>query len=332
MAYGGQESPEFEPIDLSKLVGEMLHLLDVSISKRAVLNIDLPERLPAVQANAAQMRQIVMNLITNASDALGEEEGVISVTVSPAPASPLEGKFVRLEVSDSGGGMTDEIRTRIFDPFFTTKFAGRGLGLAAVQGIIRRHGGVINVASAPGQGSRFEILLPATSEPAGQSCAPAGCAAAGEAGNLTRTVFIVEDEDSLRDAISKMLRRKGFDVIEACDGKTAVDLYRARASEIDVVLLDMTLPGIFGQEVLDELRRIQPEVKVIITTAYSRDWALTKVGEQQHWHYIRKPYSFGELMGLLAEVVPLRMSGKPADKSQGRSHRKPAGSVVSRLA
>ena len=119
--------------------------------------------------------------------------------------------------------------------------------------------------------------------------------------------------------ISKMLRRKGFDVIEARDGKTGVDLYRARASEIDVVLLDMTLPGIFGQEVLDELRRIQPEVKVIITTAYSRDWALTKVGEQQHWHYIRKPYSFGELMGLLAEVVPLRMSGKPADKSQGRS-------------
>ena len=309
MAYGGQESPVFEAVDLSKLVGEMLHLLKVSISKRAVLNIDLPERLPAVQANAAQMRQVVMNLITNASDALGEEEGVISVRVSPAPASSLDGNFVRLEVSDSGCGMTDEIRARIFDPFFTTKFAGRGLGLAAVQGIIRRHGGVIHVASAPGQGSRFEILLPSTGEPSGQAHAPRVSAAAGEAGDLTRTVFIVEDEDSLRDAVSKMLRRKGFDVIEARDGESGVDLYRARAREIDVVLLDMTLPGIFGQDVLFELRRIQPEVKVIITTAYSREWALTKIGGQQPWHYIRKPFSIGELMGLLAEVVPLRMSG-----------------------
>ena len=235
MAYAGQEDTVFEPVDLSGLLHEMLEFLKVSISKRATLNVTLPEKLPAVRANAAQLRQVVMNLITNASEALGEQEGVISVTVTQVQSGPSDsapnlsrGDYVRLEVSDTGCGMTEEIQSKIFDPFFTTKFAGRGMGLAAVKGIVRSHGGAINVVSAPGQGSRFEILLPCSSEPAREGHDKAVSSAAGEVASFAGTVLVVEDEDTLRLAVSKMLRRKGFTVIEAADGKAGVDLFRAK--------------------------------------------------------------------------------------------------------
>ena len=176
MAYAGQESTVFEPLDLSGLVKEMLQLLKISISKRALLTVDLPENLPAIRANSAQIRRVVMNLILNASEALGEDEGVISVALAHVrsardrfadrEAAPIRNDFVRLTVGDTGSGMTDEIRARIFDPFFTTKFTGRGMGLAAVQGIVRDHGGTINVVSVPGHGSRFEVMLPCTVQPA----------------------------------------------------------------------------------------------------------------------------------------------------------------------
>jgi two-component system, cell cycle sensor histidine kinase and response regulator CckA len=308
MIYAGQENPIFEPLDLSELVGEMLELLKISVSKRASLKIDLAKEVPAVRANAAQMRQVVMNLITNASEALGDSEGIISVTVAPANSGsdsiesdlPRE-SYLRLEVRDTGCGMTEEIQAKIFDPFFTTKFAGRGLGLAAVQGVVRGHGGTINVVSAPGQGSRFEILLRCNSEPA-ERRRRTSPALADDAERLAATVFVVEDEDTLRHAVCKMLRRDGVTVIEAANGKTGVDMFRARASEIDVVLLDMTLPGMSGQEVLGEMRSIQPGVKVIVTSAYSQGWARTVIGGQDPWLYIRKPYRFNELIDLLRKV------------------------------
>jgi two-component system, cell cycle sensor histidine kinase and response regulator CckA len=309
MIYCGEKTQAFGLVDISRLVGEMLQLLKVLISKRAILKVNLPEKLPTLRANAAQMRQVVMNLITNASEALGEKEGVISVSVaqvrswpdSSAP-NPPERDYLRLEVSDTGCGMTEEIQAKIFDPFFTTKFAGRGLGLAALQGIIRSHGGTINVVSAPGQGSCFQILLPCSSESERDGSDMAVSAVAGEVASLARTVLVVEDEDALRVAVSKMLRKTDFSVIEADNGKTAVDLFRASAQQIDVVLLDMTLPGMSGREVFEELRRIQPNVRVIITTAYSQDYALATIGRQQPWLYIRKPYVLSELMALLRSV------------------------------
>ena len=311
MIYSGQDQADFGSVDLSQLVEEMLELLKVSISKHAVLKTELRRNLPAVRGNAAQIRQIVMNLIINASEALGEKDGVINVSTSlvteglkqaagGARLSP--GPCVRLEVSDTGCGMTEDQKARVFDPFFTTKFAGRGLGLAAVRGIVRGHGGAIDLVTAPGRGSCFEVLLPC----AGQAVENAGeiavTASAGEAGRDDGTVLLVEDEDGLRLSVSKMLRRNAFTVIEAANGKIAVDLFRASASQIDVVLLDMNLPGMSGRNVLDELRRIQPNVKVIITSAYSQDWALTTIGGQQSLPYIRKPYHFNELMGLLRNM------------------------------
>ena len=307
MAYAGQEGELFKPVDLSLLVGEMLLLLKVAISKRAIFKVDLPSSLPAVRVNAAQIRQVVMNLITNASEALEEQEGVISLTVREIGAAdafqgdapnPPEGNYIRLEISDTGCGMTEEIQGKIFDPFFTTKFTGRGLGLAAVQGIIRAHGGTIKVESAPGQGARFTILLPCTVQ-AAEDTIEIPLPANRAVGNVFGTVLIVEDEEPLRLAVAKMLRKVGFTVLEAGDGRTAMDLFQASEPAVDIVLLDMTLPRMSGREVFVELRRIRPEVKVVLTTAYSEDTALLNVGEQRPWRFIRKPYSLSELAELL---------------------------------
>ena len=308
MIYSGEPCQSFELVDISRLVGEMLELLKVSISKRATLKLDLPENLCAVLANAPQMRQVIINLITNASEAIGEEQGVIGVTVAEQFSIPDSNgdepvrKHLRLEVSDSGCGMTKEIQAKIFDPFFTTKFAGRGLGLAAVQGIIRSHGGTIQVTSAPGQGSRFCILLPCGSQSTPANVDGQASSTIGQVRSLTGTVLLVEDEETLRLAVSKMLTRSGVTVIEAANGKSAADLFRAHAREIEAVLLDLTLPNMSGKEVLEELRRIRPDIKVIVMSAYSQDYVLGTIGGVQTWLYLRKPYHFTELTTLLSNL------------------------------
>jgi CheY-like chemotaxis protein len=211
------------------------------------------------------------------------------------------GYYVRLEVSDTGSGMTSEVQTRIFDPFFTTKSTGRGLGLAAVQGIVRSHSGAMKVVSSLGQGTRFEVLLPCVDlqvQPIPDIVAQAS-AREVEVANATGTVLLVEDEDTLRLAVSKMLRKKGLSVIEAVDGSAAVNLFRANEPDIAVVLLDITLPGMSGLEVFAELRRIRPDIKVIITTAYSQETTVPTGGDQQFWAFIRKPYQLNDLWNLI---------------------------------
>ena len=312
MIYSGQDDANFEPVGVSLLVKEMVQLLKASISKHAVLNAYLPEDLPPVNANPAQIRQVVMNLITNASEALQGKEGVISLSTDhirsgnalPAGAPDLPaGEFLRLTVTDTGCGMTEEIRSRIFDPFFTTKFAGRGLGLAGVQGIVRSHGGAIHVVSAPGKGSCFEMFLPCIHPRNRDKPRVASTSSPADAPASGGTILIVEDEEVLRSATSKMVRKAGFTVIEAGDGTTGVALFQANRGKIDVVLLDMTLPGLSGREVVEELCRVQPDIKIVLTTAYSRDLAVSAVGGKQSWHFIPKPYRLGELIDLLRNVI-----------------------------
>ena len=305
MAYSGQGTPGFEPVDISRVVAEMMQFLSVSVDKGSQLKVDLEPNLPAVRANAAQVGQIVMNMVVNASEALEAKEGVISVTVvraqrdSAGPTLP-PGDYVRLEVADTGCGMTEEIQGKIFDPFFTTKAAGRGLGLAAVQGIVRGHGGIMNVDSVPGRGTRMEIFFPCMREPAEEARGAAGSAANGNI--LAATVLVIEDEEPLRRAVSKQLRRNGLTVIEAGDARSAVNLFRVNAPNIDVVLLDMTLPGMCGRQVLEELRQIRPGIKVIVTSAYSEEYVLNVMKALKPWLYIRKPYQFTDLMDLLRKT------------------------------
>jgi two-component system cell cycle sensor histidine kinase/response regulator CckA len=318
MTYAGQESPTLEPLDLSLLVKEMLQFLKVSISKRALLTVDLPENLPAIRANAAQIRQVAMNLITNASESLGDREGLIFVRVEhvePGRDSALPIEHLRLVVSDTGCGMTEDIQSNIFDPFFTTKFAGRGLGLAAVQGIVRAHGGAINVVSTPGQGSRFEILLPCSGQVVKAGGDVPKSTSGVDGGAAEATILVVEDEQDLRVAVSKMLRKQNFSVIEAADGRGALDLFQTHQANIDVVLLDLTLPGMTGAEVLKELRRMRPHVEVVVTTAYSKDSAQMAMDEGQPWLFIRKPYHLSELTGLLRIACGRAKSSRQENES-----------------
>ncbi len=324
IVYSGQDQADFEPTDLSQLVEEMLQLLKVSISKRATLKSDLYKELPAVRVNPAQIRQILMNLIVNASESFGEKDGVINITTSlvsrreePAQCEATklqQSEYVRLQVSDTGCGIAEEARAKIFDPFFTTKFAGRGLGLAVVLGIVRAHGGVIDVTSTPGQGTTFEILLPRTSQQRQRDPVTISQASGEQDAWATATLLFVEDEAALRFAISKMLRKRGLAVIEAGDGRTAFDLLRNHEGKIDVLLLDMTIPGTPSDELVKEARRIRPEIKIILTSAYQQKMVMNRIESPQVRAFIRKPFRFDEVLRLLRDVLtqqPESVAGHP---------------------
>ena len=313
MIYAGQDQTNLvEPVDLSRLVGEMLELLKVSLSKRAVLNTNLDNSLPAAWGNAPQIRQLVMNLVINASEAIGEKEGVIQVTTARATigqgslanaALAAQHEYVQLEVSDTGCGMTEETRAKIFDPFFTSKFAGRGLGLAVVQGIVRDHGGAIDVVSAPGHGATFRVSLPCTSEKASRIQGAVRSPAAKQATAEVGTILVVEDEEVLRLAVSKALRKRGFSVLEASDGSAAMDLIRTRANDIDAILLDVTLPGVSSRAILEETGRIRPELKVILTSAYGKETVNALFAGLRVERFIRKPFPLGDLVQLLSDAL-----------------------------
>jgi PAS domain S-box-containing protein len=312
MIFSGQENEgPLEPVDLSLLVAEMLELLKVSISKRVVLKTDLHRDVPAVLGRASQLRQLVMNLILNASEATGEEGGVIRVAVSGTiPGSQVpnrrlhsaSGNHLKLAVSDTGSGIPKEVRAKIFDPFFSTKFAGRGMGLAVVQTIVRNHGGAINLVSAPGQGTTFEVFLPCAAAIADSSPSRGSVALSGKQPRSTGTVLTVEDESALRLPVVKMLRKSGFSVIEAIDGTSALELLGTH-HDIDVMLLDVSLPGVSCREVLEDARQRSPNIKVIITSAYSRETVEANFVGARIERFIRKPFEFGNLLAMLRDTL-----------------------------
>jgi two-component system, cell cycle sensor histidine kinase and response regulator CckA len=313
MLFGGQESAAFELVDASLLVREMIELLKVSISKHVILHAKLPRDLPKVRANPAQLRQVVMNLVTNASEAIGEREGVIRIGIAqvargpdshPAGAPNLpQGDYLQIEVSDTGSGMTADVQSRVFDPFYTTKLAGRGLGLSVTQGIIRGHDGSIHVVSEPGHGTTFQILLPYLKGSVEETANPISLNRAQRSTASIGTILVVEDNESLRRATSRMLRLRGFSVIAASDGSAAIDAIRAHKDDIDTILLDLTLPGIASREVFVEAKRLRPELKVILTSAYGKE-AVNDASFPglQVEHFIRKPYQLDDLESLLRET------------------------------
>jgi signal transduction histidine kinase/ActR/RegA family two-component response regulator len=319
MIYAGKESEPLGPVDVSRTVEEMLELLRVSASKHAALETDLAEDLPAVRASAAQIRQIIMNLVINSSEAIGETDGVIRVTTErvtvggdrsgATPRHVAEGDYVELEVSDTGRGMSLETQARVFDPFFTTKSAGHGLGLAVVNGIVRALHGAIQLASEPGTGSTFQILLPCAETTAGAADDPMPCIEKPVHSSRAATVLVVEDEDPLRQAVIKVLSKNGYSVIEASDGSTALKAMRAHRAPIDVLVLDISLPGTPSREVFEEARRLRPEMRVIVTSAYGADVAAASL-QVRIERFIRKPYSLGNLVDLIRQAVTAADEGR----------------------
>jgi PAS domain S-box-containing protein len=308
MIYTGQEREVPALVNVARMVEEMAELLKFSISKHAILHTDVDKNLPAVRSSAAQIRQIVMNLVMNASEAIGDRDGVIRLTTRRVTLGEDRfgwigedvsgGDFVQLEVADTGRGMTSETQARMFDPFFTTKPLGHGLGLAVVSGIVRELAGAIRVASEAGKGTRFQVLLPCALGTAEASPSPNSQT---ESTRANATALVVEDEDSLRRAAAKMLRKSGLSVLEAADGTTAIEVIRGN-SRIDVLLLDVTLPGVPGREILAEAKRLRPAMRVIVMSAYGEDFAATSL--QGHFErFIRKPYSLRDLLGLVLQIL-----------------------------
>jgi PAS domain S-box-containing protein len=330
MIFAGNERGDIELLDVSSLVSEMLELLKVSISKHAFLKTDLGQGLSAVRGNSAQLQQVVMNLVTNASEALGDRDGVIHVLTERVAAGSIpdvlaarslpDGEYLRLEVADSGCGMTLETQSRVFDPFFSTKFAGRGMGLAVVQRIVRRLGGAIHVVSSVGQGTSVQILLPCVAE-ATQARGGRGAVRINPA-ELNRpmagAVLIVEDEASLLSAVSKALKRKGFSVIQASDGSSALEVIRSYKDGIDAMLLDITLPGASSREVFEEAKRLRPGMVAILTSAYSRERATASFAGFTVDYFIRKPFGIESLVALLRDALGAHPS--PAQIPPGAQH------------
>jgi PAS domain S-box-containing protein len=323
LAYSGKGRFVLEALNLNLIVEEMATMLQVSISKKALLRQNLTSQLPSIVADATQIRQIVMNLAINASEAIGENNGVISISTGCMDCDQHylretwfdqnleEGMYVYLEVSDTGCGMSRETMEKIFDPFFTTKFSGRGLGMAAILGIVRGHRGAIKVYSEPGRGSTFKILLPASGRPAELCRGPQNDRAWQGQG----TVLLVDDEDAIRAIGTEMLKELGFHVITASDGRVAVELFQREQDRIDLVVLDLTMPHMNGEDAFRELRRIKPTVKVIISSGYNEQEVTQKFIGKGLAGFIQKPYKMSTLTDVIRTILqPLEPIGYGAQR------------------
>ena len=300
LAYSGKGKFAIKPIDLSALVEEMARLMEVSIEKNVVIKYHLADHLPAVEADEAQLQQVILNLITNANEAIGSKNGVISFSTGVMHADQLylkqtyteddlpEGSYVFIEVSDTGCGMDAEVLERIFDPFFTTKFTGRGLGMSAVLGIVRGHRGALRVYSEVGQGTTFKMLLPVSSRDVladeKHGHVDGGWRASG-------TMLVVDDEETIREIACLMLEDLGFKTLSAEDGVAGLEMYRQHQQDIVGVLLDMTMPRMDGKECFRELRRVNPDVKVMLSSGYNEQDATSRFVGQGLAGFIQKPYS-----------------------------------------
>ncbi len=311
LAYSGRGTFLLEPLNLTQLIEGVVRLLESTIPKKAELRLHLTASLPSILADASQIRQVVMNLITNAAESLGDKPGSVDVTTGVAwveagrlPAAdrgdPLPpGEYIYLQVADTGCGMDAKTVDRIFDPFFTTKFTGRGLGLAAVLGIVRGHHGSIQVDSRPGRGTTFTVMFPAVS--AGISAAPEDFSGL-ESWRAEGVVLVVEDQPAVQDLARTILERAGLTVLTASDGKQAVAVFTAHAHEIRAVLLDLNMPGMDGVEVLDHIKGMVPDVRVVLSSGYNEQDVTTRFEIHKPGGFLRKPYHPWELLERLRAI------------------------------
>jgi PAS domain S-box-containing protein len=316
LAYSGKGAFVIEPLDLSNAIGEMYHLLEVSISKHCKLVCDYSDDVPMVNGDATQIRQVVMNLITNASDAIGDRTGTISIRTGKMRLTSEsirgvymdtdleEGQYSYVEVSDTGSGMSKETMDKMFDPFFTTKFTGRGLGLAAVLGIVRSHKGAFKVYSELGKGTTIRFLLPASDQVA--ECEDEGAEAKMLNVNGAAKLMIVDDDETVREVATMMLEGFGYNVVTAIDGLDACEQYTEYGDEIDLVILDMTMPRMDGEETFARLRELDPEVKVVLSSGYNEQDAMSNFNSDGLSGFLQKPYQLQELIGQVQRSLDMK--------------------------
>jgi PAS domain S-box-containing protein len=300
LVYAGRAPCVAEPLDLGALVRDMAQLLRSSVSRKLGLDLPLADGLPLVVADASQLRQVVMNLVLNAAEAIGDADGAVTVTTGAVEvgrerlrgallgdAMP-EGRCVVLEVADTGCGMDAVTQRRIFEPFFTTKFAGRGLGLAAVLGIVRQLRGGIEVESVPGGGTRFRVLFPvaeATVPAALPEPAPAPGGWTGEG-----LVLVVDDDPAIRRLLRRHLQQLGLGMLEAPGGAEGIELFRSNVGRIRAAIVDLTMPHVDGVETLRELRRMDRDVYVVVASGWAEAEVEARFRDERPDGFMRKPF------------------------------------------
>lgn len=320
LAYAGKGRIVLAPVNFTDVVRDSMGLIRTSIPANVELRVDLTGNLPLVEGDFNQMQQILMNLIINGAEAIENVPGTVTVKTCEQdvdktyirnilnPGAMVPGRYVAVEVRDTGSGMDDATIARIFDPFFTTKFTGRGLGLAAVLGMVRSHKGGIKVLSTPGEGSTFRLLFPVI-----RTTAEARTAMTPERKNVTGkgTVLVVDDQAAVRDVARSALERYGYSVITAENGRDAVDLFRQIRGQVTLILLDLTMPVMNGEEALRHLRDIQPDIKVILSSGYSEMDAVRMFAGKNLAGFLQKPYTAKRL----GEAVQNALQQQPGTQS-----------------
>jgi signal transduction histidine kinase len=320
LAYAGKGKFVIEPVNVSSLVRDISELLR-AVPRTVEISLHLHPDLPPIEGDASQIQQLAMNLILNAVEATGERPGVVRVTTSlrqvrPGdrvahfrPDPPQPGTYISIEVMDDGCGMSEIIKTQIFDPFFTTKFTGRGLGLAAALGIVRGHKGCIGVESAEGSGSSFTVLFPVQGTVNLPSAPEQGLTLQPLAPTAAGTILIIDDEDVVRRAARATLEHFGYIVFEASDGRDGADLFSRLHDRISAVLLDLTMPRMDGHEVWRYIRRVRPDMKIIVSSGFDEAEALKQFTESTGLEFIQKPYTATALVRKIRAALdprPLR--------------------------
>ncbi|MBS1151943.1 MAG: domain S-box protein, partial [Myxococcaceae bacterium] len=311
LAYSGKGVFAVAPIDLSHATAEMVALLGVSIPKGVRLELSLAEGLPAIHGDRSQLQQVVMNLVTNAAEAIGGEPGTIELRTAVESIDEERirrdfsgqelqpGSCVTLRVRDSGQGMSPEVLARIFDPFFSTKRSGRGLGLAALRGILKTHHAGIHLESQVGKGTTVLVCFPAS--PA-DLAAPAAALPQGQASEAKRTILLVDDEPSMRRTTRGLLELIGFEVLEAADGATAVEIVRQYSGRLGCVLMDLTMPGMDGHQTFLALRALDAAVPVILVSGWSEASLAARFTAHPPQGFLEKPFTVAALEAALGRV------------------------------
>ncbi len=321
LAYSGKGQFVIQAVNLTEIVNDILQLVRVSISKKANLSLRLEPDLDTIRADITQLRQIVMNLIINASDALGDKAGDITVETGMRELSLLElgdmmaaediqeGRFIYIRVVDTGCGMSRETLSKIFNPFFTTKFTGRGLGLSATLGIVRGHGGAIRVQSQPGVGTEFVLYFPS----AGEVEIKPRLATQNGLVTGSGTILVIDDEDAVREFVTEVLTMAGYTVHAVDSGKEALELCVRRGDDFDLILLDLVMPGMSGEEVFFKLQEVCPRRPVILSSGFSKKEALGPFKRENVAGYLAKPFRAAALSRVVADI--LRQNGFETDTS-----------------
>ncbi len=317
LAYAGRGRFVIQPLSLSQLVRETTGLLEVSIGRKAGLQLQLAEGLPAFRGDATQIRQVLMNLVVNASEALADKGSTITVSTGSVQAAreflaktdyhdqAVEGRYVFVEVSDNGCGMDAVTRAKIFDPFFTTKFTGRGLGLPAVLGIVRGHRGAIQVSSEAGKGTAFKVLFPAMEQLA---TPPTPLMNAVATAKNSGTILVVDDEETVRRVAKKILNGSGFEVVLAGGGEEAVEVFRKTSGQFAAVLLDLTMPRMDGEQVFRALQEINPKVLVLIMSGFNEQDTIDRFGGRGLAGFLSKPFNAEMLLSKLRAALAGQLS------------------------